>query len=395
MNMSDRNMNLPYGMAQSLFWLSYCIVNSFAVVFLQGRGYNNTVIGILLATANLLSYALSGFMSDLIDRVEKITVFTMLPITLAGQVLGLGMLLFTPEKSPMVLFWFGLAMTSVLARNPLVIQLSVFLQYAGARVNYSICRAAGSLGYVLGSTVTGWMVSRWTAEVLKFAGLFFVLVQALTDIWIGRKIGEAGKKPVEVTGEASPTGEFIRNNPRFILMVCGATLVFFGHNVVNNYLINVVKYWGGDETTMGFFGSLGATYEIPVMVFFVPILRRLKLSVSGAMKISFAAFALKNILTAFVTSVPVYCFVLALQGFSYAVFIAGGVSYAKQIIPAKDAAKGQAFIANVTLIGAALSGLLGGRLYDRFGVHAVLVVSAFVVTAGALIGFLNVQRTEN
>ena len=47
-------LNIEYACIHANYWMIYGIVSSFASVFLLGRGYSNTEIGIILAAANVM-----------------------------------------------------------------------------------------------------------------------------------------------------------------------------------------------------------------------------------------------------------------------------------------------------------------------------------------------------
>ena len=48
-------LNIEYACIHANYWMIYGIVSSFASVFLLGRGYSNTEIGIILALANVVA----------------------------------------------------------------------------------------------------------------------------------------------------------------------------------------------------------------------------------------------------------------------------------------------------------------------------------------------------
>lgn len=388
-------MNIRYAGAQFAFWMTSCSVISFAVVFLQAKGFSNSLIGIMMAVANLLGYLMSGIMSDIIDRYENITVFEMLHFTVAVQAIATVSIIFIRDNTALLTVVYTIAMMAALARNPLITQLCVHLQYSGEKINFSVTRGIGSLAYVLASMLLGNIVSRFSSAAIPYFTLAMLSVQAIVDIGIQRKVKTAPKllnsNPDE---KAFSTMEFIRRNPQFALLGLGATLVFFGHNTVNNYLINIMRYLGGDEKIMGYVGGFTTAFELPIMFLFVPVMKKYKISVSTAMKLSFIAFAMKNILTAMATSILSLCAAASLQGFSYGVYTAACVSYAKSVIPQKDAAKAQALLTNVSMGGTVLAGLFGGWLYDNIGVRFTMIVCAAVLSVGCVIGFLNVQKVN-
>ena len=66
-------LNFSYGCIHGTYWMIYGIVSSFASVFLLGRGYLNTEIGIILAVANVVAVVIQPLVADLADRSKKIS----------------------------------------------------------------------------------------------------------------------------------------------------------------------------------------------------------------------------------------------------------------------------------------------------------------------------------
>ncbi|MBP3485273.1 MAG: hypothetical protein J6J81_00395, partial [Oscillospiraceae bacterium] len=49
----QENMTAVYAAAQVFFWMDLCMAISFAAVYLQGLGYNNTQLGAIMAVGNI------------------------------------------------------------------------------------------------------------------------------------------------------------------------------------------------------------------------------------------------------------------------------------------------------------------------------------------------------
>ena len=55
MNGTQRKLNTAYAALQGSYWMAYCMVLSFASVFLLARGYSNSEIGVIMAASNVLA----------------------------------------------------------------------------------------------------------------------------------------------------------------------------------------------------------------------------------------------------------------------------------------------------------------------------------------------------
>ena len=329
----------------------------------------------------------------MLDRFENLTASKSMLISQLIQLLALAGILASKGKTAVVSLLYAVNMATVLSRYEIVVQMCVDLQYIGKKVDFNVARGAGSSIYVLSCIALGKLISRQSAELLMWIGIACLVLEAA--ICLQPKLRA---KPIRSPGTAEDTGaasfsEFIRQNRGYFFLFLGTVLVFFGMQVPSNYLINIVRNLGGDESTTGLITGLQAAYEIPVMLGFQVLAKRVK--TYTLMKASFLFFMLKSVLFALTSTIPQYCLALAFHGPSYAVFIIASVIYSKEVIRKEDAAKGQALMTNVSLAGAILSGVIGGLLFDNVGSRISLVICAAVTVVGASIAIASLQKPKS
>ena len=176
---------------------------------------------------------------------------------------------------------------------------------------------------------------------------------------------------------------FLRYNPRFCGLLLGVALLFFGHNTVSNFMINVVRSVGGNETSMGLLNAFMASTEIPIMFLYDRLTRRVKcpatLRFAGIM---FAVKAAAFVLAPNMLGLYGAC---ALQSLSFALLIPASVRYVNLYIAPADCAKGQALIAGMTSLGSIFASFVGGMLYDMTSVKITLLVGFAAAAAGAVL----------
>ena len=233
-------------------------------------------------------------------------------------------------------------------------------------------------------------LERLGVRVLPWAGLTMVALQALTHLILRR-----GYAPAAVRGgQSEPRGRtmlaFLGDNPRFTVLLVGAALIFFGHNTCTNFLINVTRFAGGDESALGVLNGFMAAVEIPVMLFFGRI-RGGRKSVS-LLRLSLLFFALKALAIPLASSVPALFCVLVLQAPSFALYTAVIVDYVAETVPFEDSAKAQSLAYSMTTVGAVLASLVAGRLYDLLTVPQTLLVACAVTAIGVLLALLGTRE---
>lgn len=389
--------NLEYAVMNGLNWMLFCTTFTFAGVFLLGRGYSSTELGLILAVGNILALPLQTVLADLADRSRRITLLGLIVcMTLVLLALAAGSFLL-PGKSPMLTVLYTLSLAGMQGIQPLVNSFSFYLSSWGAPINFGLCRAMGSVSYAVTSLGVATLAERlgvWavpgTAAVLF---LLFLLVMGVFYLQ-RRKAAPEGTAPAPSAESAESVGlaAFLRKYPRYALFLSGVALIFVGHSFINNFTIQLVENVGGDTEEMGRLGAVMAVLELPGMLGFGFLMRKVRCS--SVMKLSMALFTLKVTLTGLAGSIPALYGATMLQVLTYALFIPASVQYALEVIEPQDAVKGQAFITAMLTLGTVVSSLIGGRLTDLFGVSAAMLVFSALSLIGSVLGIAGVQKTE-
>ena len=157
---------------------------------------------------------------------------------------------------------------------------------------------------------------------------------------------------------------FIRDNRVFFVMLVGTALLFFAHNNITGFLINVVRNAGGDTKTAGFLNSFMAVMELPFMFFYTKLFG--KMDQKKVLASSFIFFSIKELCFALAGSLTGLYLSFLFQGPSFALYSAAIVPYVEMMIGHQDAGKAQSLAYTMTTLGSVLSSIFAGRLYDTF-----------------------------
>lgn len=186
---------------------------------------------------------------------------------------------------------------------------------------------------------------------------------------------------------------FLRENPRFCLLLAGMALLFFSHNTTSTFLINFVEHAGGGTETLGYLTAFLTALEVPTMLFFSRIFRRR--SCAAVLRFSFIFFALKTAAIAAAPNIPLLFAAEALQALSYALYAPAIVAYVTLIVPYDDAAKGQSLAFSMTTMGGVLASLISGRLLDVLSAPATTWIAAAVCAVGAGLACRGLEKPKN
>ena len=376
-----------YSWVQGSFWMSFCVSVSFAAVYLQGLGYDNTTLGLILACGNLLGALLGPALSSLVDRKRIVSAARLIPALLFAQGLCLVLLLSFPQRCAVTALAYVAFIAFSLSVNSMNLKLYVDFSYRGVTINYGLTRGMGSLAFVLASTLLGVLTERLSVRILPIAGLALTLLQFTAHLCLCRHLPPEGDGE-RMQRETGSVFAFLRTHRRFGVLLAGTALVFFAHNTVSSFLINITRAVGGSTEDMGYINSFMAAVEIPVMLLFTSLFGRRR--ISSLLRAAFCFFVLKTAAVALAPSVPALYAAFLLQAPSFALYTAAIVPYTAQMIDYADAAKAQSLAFSMTTLGSVLASLISGWLLDRVSVAATLGIAVGVCVLGAAIACLGV-----
>ena len=369
------------------FWSSFCVFVQYAAVYLQGAGYSNMDLGLIMAVGNIGGAVLGPVLGAWIDRNRNIRHSAVISVLLALQAAMLVLLRISPVKGAVCSAAFTLYMAFALPVNALNLDLCVRLERAKAELNFGLARSIGSFSFVILSTILGFLTEKLGYRMLPLAGLAVTAVQLFGNRLVDRDLRQAESRlPAENTadtGRSTSLVGFFRENKAFGLMLFGTVFIYIAHNIDGNFLINVVRNVGGGEAIMGYLAAYTAIVEVPVMMFASRLPK--KWTTVQYIRASFVFFVLKLLAYALAPNVPLLFAARTLQAPSYALYTVLIVSHAGQVVDRKDSAKAQSLAFSMTNIGSVLSSLIGGKMFDTVGVRPTMLTAAAICAVGAAI----------
>ena len=160
--------------------------------------------------------------------------------------------------------------------------------------------------------------------------------------------------------------------------------------MINDFMIQIIRNLGGNETELGYSNFLQAILELPVMALIGFVQK--KISADRLLIISGVAFFIKILILVFAGNMAHMYLSQSFQLFAYAVFIPAGAYYVSSTMEELDQVKGQAFITSAITIGGVFSNLISGVILDHSSITAMLVVGTLVCAVGVVVTFIAMTR---
>ena len=384
---------IRYTLINATYFSAFCTIHACAAVFLLGNGFSNTEVGTLLAIANILSAIIQPVIAGVIDKQGALTNRRFILISVITILLGSVILLFSTVNKIVIFPVFALIYMIQFAYQPVMTALCFEYQKAGCPIVYGLARGLGSASFAITSAFIGGLIEDRGIKILLYINIAVMILSAIL-IFTFRKPqqlpGDGDGAEKKESAQSSSFGTFIKTYPAFSLFLVGVVCFFFAHNMINDFMIQIIRNLGGAEKELGYANFLQAILELPVMAFIGLILKKFTSKV--LLLLSGVAFLIKIVILIFATNMGHMYLSQSCQLFAYAVFIPAAAYYVSKTMEDNDQVKGQAFVTSAITVGGVFSNLISGVILDHLGIRPMLITGTAVCAIGVLIGFYALTR---
>ena len=379
-----KKLNLYYIGTHILFWAGYAIAWSYTAVYLQERGYNSRVVGLVTGIGAVISVLLQPMLAKMIAKNKKMSnQGNVLMLKIATIVMAALMLFELPGiYTVAVLFTFLAAFE---ASIPSILNsIAMEANNTGKDINYGFARGMGSVGYAIFSLFLGYAVSFWGAESLMY---LYIGISMLTVVVAGllKRTGEKlAEEPwderVSEVSNSQQTGKDATLLSLFKKYSClkyflpSSVLLFMSHNMVCVFLPMIIEHAGGETSKLGVALAISALVEFPVMSYFVKLSEKVR--TEELLVISAIFFTVKSGVALMASNVAVVYLAQFLQFGGFALFTPASVYFINMALEEEDRNIGQAILGACSLgLGGTFGNVLGGMILERAGLSVMLTVS--------------------
>ena len=378
---------IRYTLINVTYFATFCTIHACAAVFLLGNGFSNTEVGVLLAIANIVSAIVQPVIASIIDKQGALTNRRFILISVFTILLGSVILLFSENNKVVIFPIFALIYMIQFAYQPVMTALCFEYQKAGCSIMYGLARGLGSASFAITSAFIGGLIEDHGIRILLYINIIVMVLSAILVFTFIKPSSAAAKAGAE-SGESKSSRSssfptFIKTYPAFSLFLVGVVCFFFAHNMINDFMIQIIRNLGGAEKELGYANFLQAILELPVMAMIGLILK--KFTSKALLLFSGIAFLVKIIILIFATNMGHMYLSQSCQVFAYAVFIPAAAYYVSKTMSDRDQVKGQAFITSAITMGGVFSNLISGVVLDNLGIRPMLITGTVVCAIGVAI----------
>lgn len=386
------NATAAYTMLQIATWGFYAVILSFSSNVLYDFGFLDSQISILLGISTAVSFVMQLAAAELVSRRPGIRVFGIMAVL--GCVMILGNLVVWMPGMPA---WLAIGAFAVAC---MILQMLPSLANAmgmdaikrGSPTNYSIARGMGSLGYSVLAYVTGILVQSRGSRMVPVMGGACAVILTAAVVWY-HFAGERGlPEPVKTPGTQTGGHGFLGQYPRFTVFLVGSVFLQFSHNLLSNFMYQIMLVKNGGAGEQGTATAICALVELPVMFFFPLLMRKIRCD----KWVRFASlFITVKALGIFLAATPYGVYVAqATQMLGYGLYTISSVNYAEMVVGRGESVRAQSYLGATSTVGGLLASATGGIICQYFGAQIMVLVSLAAGLAGGITIALTAQKTK-
>ncbi|MEG1857143.1 MAG: MFS transporter [Pseudoflavonifractor sp.] len=376
-------LDMHYIAMQIGYWAMFAGICAYQAALLQGRGFSNSDVGILIAVRCFAGIVSQPLLGGFADRHPNVPLKLIVSLSLVLS-LGASLLLMLPMGLWGTIGVFVILGGFELSAYPLMDSMAIQFINAGIKIRYSLGRGIGSMAFAVTCAVLGWQVAAAGVEstLITHAVLVAAVILLVATFPAYRAAplphGETAEQPQSVLS-------LLRSNPRFTLMLVAILLGLTACMPMSNFMVNIVESRGGTSSDLGLALFLMGAFELPTAFLFSRLLGRFG---SGRLLVMSMFFmGLKAIALMFAFN---YLGVLAaqpLQMLGYGLFTPASVYFVNESVPPADRVRGQTIMMVASNgLGGMMGGAVAGQVLDLGGVDMMLAVCIALGIAATLLG---------
>ncbi len=389
--MKKTTATASYALLQASMWGFYAILLGYSSNFLYRYGFTDGQISLLLGSATAVSCILQLSLGELISRFAKVTVFRVLLVMGSGMLLGSLMMGYGSAGWVAV---SGLALSCGLLQALPAMGNAIGMNAIahGAPASYDIARGAGSVSYSLLALLTGRLVSNLGTDVISLISMINSAAFIAGILWF-HFAGEVPGQEKKAEKQKKSSTPFLKTYPWYALFLLGAVLLLASHNLVCNFMLQIVTAKGGDASHQGVATFISAFTEIPVMFAFGFLLKRMKCDKWLCLSVVF--FAVKAVGLYLAETVAGVYAAQATHIFGFAIYSIASVHYAGVAVGKADVVRAQSYLGSTIAMGSLIASFTGGYLCEWFTPQGMILTAAIVGAMGAAIVIPAVRKQMN
>jgi len=372
-------------------WGMYSVVLGFATNFLGGVcSLQSYQISLVLGVSAAAACALQVATGEIVSRIEKLQMHSVLLIAGLLMLCGLGLMHF--RLSPALTIAGMILASTVLQTIPgIVTSMAIDGMARGLPLLYNMTRGFGSISYGISAVLTGRLLASIGPTVIPVFSGFFALMLTGATAWFyfcgTRHLPHFSREK----RQKLDTG-FLKAHPLFLLLLLGGTLLCVSHFLVGSFVQLIIEAKGGGQHEQGIATAITSVCSLPVTFSFQWLMTKIKvrrMSQFGALMVMAKPIGLLLALNPQAVYVA-----MATQMLGYGLYEISMVNYLAEVMEPEEAVRVQSYLSATMSAGSVVAMFAGGVLCQFLGVQAMVAISATFAFLGACTVLLWIHKMK-
>ena len=363
-----------YALLQAGYFMDCLVITNFAALFLAGRNFTTSQIGMVTSISALISCVLSQMLGTMADRSDRIPLKYYLIVIMSVCMASFAGLAFLPHT-----------------------MLPTMMFNSGYDINFGFARSIGSLGYSLMALVMGNVTEMFGSEVIipVFIAIYALLIVFLFFFPVPVKQEHMHVRAGNALIEEQPSTmkEFVHRYHRFLVLNASFILFWFMNNLLGTYMIYFIKDLSGTAADVGTTLFVMAFSEIPAVMFGSNIMGRI--GAPAMLRISMIGGVLKAVLFFIAPNITFWIWLNVTHILMSGFYQVSAVYYVYSIVGKKDIVKGQSLMGIATAgICPMLANCIGGWMIEAVPLKMILLIGIIIQSAAMIICWIATDQNR-
>ena len=366
---------------RAAFLFGFASLSSWIPMFnlwLETNGLSGIQIGIVASIPWLLMLIIQPFWGMLADKYGKLLC---LKISLIGALL---LFVLFPLVNSGIIVIAGMTIALSLFNTPVLPLLdSIALDHVeGKQIkSYSTIRFWGAIGYALGASVTGWLISLIGVQAAFFSSAGFSLLCFFSAL----KIINPNLQHKGLNVEFKYFGRIISNKILLIFLFI-IVIVSISQSAITFFLALYMRQIGASPETTGLAIGMEGISELPFYFIAAWLLQRI--AAGKVVFIAIIATCIRLFLYSINSNPDLVIFIEAMNGMTWTLLWVASVEFVNNLIPPKWRTTGQSLLWAAYFGAGAVSGnILSGWMYQLMPMKQVYATNGLMILVTATAAF--------
>ncbi|WP_197035215.1 MFS transporter [Oceanivirga salmonicida] len=248
-------MTFRFIILEICYWSIFCSTFVFANPILSSKNFDVSSIGLIFFLAGLGAAILQPFLANIVHRYEKISnkyiVLLVISVLLSTYILED----FVSESILAVIY--TISMICILISETFIYAFVMDYINSGFDINLGLGRGLGSFSFALTSMFLGYLSSIYGFSFVSHLNIFLIIIVILMVISFKSSLVVYKKKTEN--NKPKSIKEFFMRYKKFKWLLLGVMIIFIPHLSISNFLLNIMKEVGKNNTYVGLGLGIAAT----------------------------------------------------------------------------------------------------------------------------------------